>query len=90
MVKKETLKLYVEKSNGELTAKEVEKFLSVQDLVVEHVITGQEKAKLGEAIQINGEAVEEREGRNPSTGESLVIPAHIKGKVKLTKNYKKF
>lgn len=58
------------------------------DKIIEVLAKEGSKSKIGEYITIETREVEEKEGRNPSNGEVLVIPAHTSVKVKATKALK--
>lgn len=75
MNKSQLIKIVAEKSNGTLSQKQVgETWTLIEDAILENL-------KAGEKIQISGfgtfEVREraERKGRNPKTGEVVVVPA---------------
>lgn len=69
------------------TKKEAEAFLLNMDSVIEELTEKLEagtKVKLNKYMTIEKVHVEEKEARNPRTGESVIVPAHDEMKIKRT------
>ena len=65
----------------------LEKVTALVDLFEEKLEAG-DKVKLGDRLVIEKKHKEARVGRNPKTGESVVVPAHKAVTVKLSKHFK--
>lgn len=79
-------------AQAELTQKSVRELLDVMQDVVFDTMKQGEEVKLFDSVTLIGNEVEERTARNPRTGESVVVPAHIAPKCKfgaIIKNYLK-
>ncbi len=65
---------------------------SLQEVIYDKMIETTEdtniEVKIGKGIGYIGTMADSREGRNPSTGESMTIPAQIRIRGKVTKSFK--
>lgn len=71
----------------ETTKKDGEVFLANGDIIVEVLaekLEAGEKVKLGKYATLEKVHIEEKEARNPRTGESVIVPAHDEVKIKRT------
>lgn len=62
---------------------------AMKTVVVEALERGEDVKLLG-FVDFTSKTVEEATGRNPQTGESVVVPAHRKAKASLSKSLRKF
>lgn len=71
-----------------MTKKDTDAFLRAFQEVVTDMVAEGEIIKLVGFMTIGSKETVERKGRNPKTGEEIVIPAHKKPFVKIGKEFK--
>lgn len=88
MNRTEFVKAVAEKA--EMTQKAVKEVLEVmQEVTFEEMAKGEE-VKIFESVTLVGKEVPEREARNPQTGETILVPAHLAPKAKFGTGIKNF
>ena len=86
MNRSEFVKAVAEKA--EMTQKATKEVLDVmQEVAYEEMKNGGE-VKIFDSVTLLGKEVPEREARNPQTGETIVVPAHLAPKAKFGKGIK--
>lgn len=80
MKRTEFIKAVAEKA--EMTQKATKEVLDVMQEVVYAEMAKGEEVKIFDSVTLLGKEVPERECRNPQTGETMVVPAHLAPKAK--------
>lgn len=93
MIKAMTEKLKaVESTKGDkklkYTQAHVKEIVDVLQEVIYEGVKDEDGIKVIDGLKITRTLVEEKEGRNPQTGESLIIPAHYRVSAKFGKAFK--
>jgi nucleoid DNA-binding protein len=87
MTKKEFVKAIAEKTG--LTQAKVSDVLKVMGEVIVETVKKGDTVRLSDLGTFKLKEVSERKGRNPKTGEEIMIPAHKKMVFQVSKKYKK-
>ena len=66
----------------EMTQKATKEILDAMQEVVYAEMAKGEEVKIFDSVTLIGKEVPEREARNPQTGETIVVPAHLAPKAK--------
>lgn len=80
MKRAEFVKAVAEKA--EMTQKAVKEVLEVMQEIAYAEMKKGEEVKIFDSVTLLGKEVPEREARNPQTGDTIVVPAHIAPKAK--------
>jgi DNA-binding protein HU-beta len=80
MKRAEFIKAVAEKA--EMTQKATKEVLEVMQEVVYAEMAKGEEVKIFDSVTLLGKEVPEREARNPQTGDTIVVPAHLAPKAK--------
>lgn len=80
MKRTEFVKAVAEKAG--MTQKATKEILDVMQEVVYAEMKNGEEVKIFDSVTLLGKEVPEREARNPQTGETIVVPAHLAPKAK--------
>ena len=75
--------------NAETTQKAVKEILEVMQEVAYAEMKKGEEVKIFDSVTLLGKEVPQREARNPQTGETIVVPAHLAPKAKFGSNLKR-
>lgn len=88
MNKAELVNAISKKAGGATTKKDIDLVLSLlTDVITDAVVTGLD-VTLVDFGRFSARTIPERKGRNPRTGEALVIPEHKKVVFKVGKGFK--
>jgi DNA-binding protein HU-beta len=88
MLKQDVINAMQEKLGG--SKKDAREALEAFESVVVESLKGGEDVALKGFVTFSSKEVAEGKGRNPQTGEAVVVPAHRKASVKLAKGLRKF
>lgn len=77
-------------AEAKITQKDAREVLDAVQSVVYEAMKNGESVKIIDSVTLSGKEVPERTARNPQTGESIVVPAHMAPKCKFGVTVKEY